>query len=130
MSIELPEKITASSLDMLNDTKAKAIYSDGSIAYKSIDWNVKDVKWDQPGEYDIRGRIHQDHYEFPFATNRADPCISKWKDKYYFIATNDADSNHTLYIREADSIPELLTAKEELILDSVTYARMAGFNGR
>lgn len=126
VSIDLPEKITASSLDMLNDTKAKAIYSDGSIAYKSIDWNVKDVKWDQPGEYDIRGRIHQDHYEFPFATNRADPCISKWKDKYYFIATNDADSNHTLYIREADSIPELLTAKEELILDSVTYDDIGG----
>lgn len=126
VSIEVPKKITAASLDILNDTKAKGVYSDGSSAYKSIAWDVEDVKWDHPGEYDITGTIHQDHYDFPFATNRADPCISKWKDKYYFIATNDADSNHTLYIREADTIPQLLNAKEELILDSITYDDIGG----
>ena len=31
------------------------------------------------------------------------------------------DDNHTLYIREADTIPELVNAEEKLILDSTTY---------
>ena len=59
--------------------------------------------------------------KFPIAFYRADPCVAKWKNKYYFIATNDADDNHTLYIREADTIPELVNAEEKLILDSTTY---------
>ncbi len=55
------------------------------------------------------------------AEDRADPCITYWNGKYYFIATNDADKNHTLYVREADTIPGLVEAKEHLILDSDTY---------
>lgn len=55
------------------------------------------------GTYRVTGRVHQNHYEFPVAWHRADPCIGKWKGKYYFIATNDYDNNHSLYIREADT---------------------------
>lgn len=55
-----------------------------------------------------------------------DPCIGRWNGKYYFIATNDADGNRTLYIREADTIPELLTAEEKLILDCETYPEIGG----
>lgn len=46
--------------------------------------------------------------------------------KYYFIATNDADKEHTLYMREADTIPGLVTAEEALILDSSTYEEIGG----
>ena len=88
---------------------------------KRVDWDICGIDFAKPGEYDIKGNIHKDHFEFPVAFNRADPCIAFWNGKYYFIATNDADSNHSLYVREADTIPELVGAEEKLILDSDMY---------
>ena len=84
------------------------------------------MDFDKKGVYEINGRVHQDHFAFPIAYNRADPCICKWNGSYYFIATNDADGNHTLYIREAKSIPELVEAPERLLLDSETYPGIGG----
>src|SRR5574344_2517718 len=68
-------------------------------------------------------------YLFPIVENRADPCIGRWNGKYYFIATNDADQNHTLYLRESNSIDGIVEAyadkssrePETLLLDSTTY---------
>ena len=68
-------------------------------------------------------------YHFPIVENRADPCIGRWNGKYYFIATNDADQNHTLYLRESNSIDGIVEAyankssrePETLLLDSTTY---------
>ena len=121
VATQFPISVIAASEAELNEERAIAIYSDGTKANKRIDWNLSNVNWNESGEYDIEGTLHQDHFEFPVAFNRADPCITKWNGKYYFIATNDADSNHTLYVREADSIPELVNAEEHLILDSETY---------
>lgn len=121
IAVEFPEEIQASNEEELNSYRAKAIYSDGTSCEKRVDWDLSRVDFSKRGTYNLVGQIHQDHYEFPVAFNRADPCIGKWQGKYYFIATNDADGNHTLYIREADSIPELVDAPEHLILDSSTY---------
>ena len=52
--------------------------------------------------------------------------MTRWNGKYYFIATNDADSNHTLYIREADTLEGLTDAREVLLLDSDTYEGIGG----
>ncbi len=117
----IDKEITVKNADELNKVRACAVYSDGTTASKRIDWDVSGVDFNAPGEYEIKGRIHKDHFEFPIAYNRADPCIARWNGKYYFIATNDADGNHSLYVREADSIPELVSAKEKLILDSDMY---------
>ncbi len=124
--IELPECANVSSEDELKAIKATAIYSDGTKDVKLVDWDVTGVDFNKPGTYSVKGNVHQDHFVFPIATNRADPCIAKWQGKYYFIATNDADGNHSLYIREADTIPDLLKAEEHLILDSVTYEEIGG----
>ena len=126
IKVEVPQNVNISSVDDLKNIKAKAIYSDGTTHTKYIDWNTENIDWNKKGTHKIRGRIHQDHYEFPIAQHRADPCIGRWNGKYYFIATNDADDNHTLYMREADTIPELLTAEEKLILDSSTYEDIGG----
>lgn len=126
VAMELPKEVTVSSKEELLALRATARYSDGTTAKKRIDWELSDVDFTIPGTYEISGTIHQDHYEFPVAFDRADPCIGKWNGKYYFIATNDADFNHTLYIREADSIPELVNAKEHLILDSTTHEGIGG----
>jgi GH43 family beta-xylosidase len=124
--IEMPPSVCASSAEDLKTIRAAAIYSDGTTALKSIDWDTSEINWNKSGTYRIEGTIHQDHFEFPIAIHRADPCIAKWNGKYYFIATNDADENHTLYIREASTIPGLVDAEEVLILDSSTYENIGG----
>jgi GH43 family beta-xylosidase len=126
IKIEVPESVCAASEEELKYVKATAVYSDGTTDTKLIDWDASGVEWDKPGTYRIKGKVHQDHYVFPVAINRADPCIAKWNGKYYFIATNDADGNHTLYMREADTMTGLVNAKEALILDSNTYEGIGG----
>lgn len=126
IKIDVPDKVTVESEEELKQIKATAVYSDGTKDIKLIDWDTTGVDWNNPGTYQIKGTVHQEHYVFPVAIHRADPCIAKWMEKYYFIATNDADGNHTLYIREADTIPELVHAKEHLILDSKTYDDIGG----
>jgi GH43 family beta-xylosidase len=126
ISIEIPDEITASTLEDLKKYKAKAVYDDGTTAEKTVDWFGSCAQWHQPGDYTLGGIVHQDHFPFPIAYDRADPCIRKWKNHYYFIATNDADNNHTLFIRRADSIPGLTGAKEILLLDPDTYDDVKG----
>lgn len=124
IAIDLPEDITVSSREELNSVFAAAVYSDGSTAKKRIDWYDGNVDYSTPGTYTVKGRVHQDHFVFPIAWNRADPCIGKWNGKYYFIATNDADGNNSLYIREADSVAGLVTAQEVKILNTKMYPHM------
>lgn len=126
IKIEVPDRVAVTAKEDLITVKATATYSDGTTDSKLVDWDMSEIEWNKPGTYRVNGMVHQEHYVFPVATNRADPCISKWNGKYYFIATNDADGNHSLYMREADTIPELVTAEEALILDSVTYEGISG----
>ena len=101
--VSFPESITVSSKEELKEYRAVASYSDGSTALKRVDWNLDGIDFSVPGDYILSGRLHQEHFEFPLALNRADPCMIIWNGKYYFIATNDADGNHTLFIRESDT---------------------------
>lgn len=121
VEIKVPESFNASSPEELKDVRATAIYSDGTKTFKNVKWDLSSIDWNTPATYQISGTVYQEHFQFPVAVNRADPCIAKWSGKYYFIATNDADSNHTLYMREADSIEGLVDAEEVLILDTKTY---------
>ena len=75
-----------------------------------------------PMEVEADGPI----FDNPIAINRADPDMCIYNDKYYYIATNDADDNHTLYVREADRIEDIPTAEEHLILDSDMYEDIKG----
>ena len=126
VGVSCPEKIAVKNKEELLAYEVIAKYSDGSTKTKRVDWDTANVDFQKPGLYPLKGSVHREHFDFPIAFDRADPCIGKWKDKYYFIATNDADHNHTLYIREADSIPELVNAKEHLILDSKTHPGIGG----
>jgi len=119
--IDVPDNITVSSKEELDRVKVKVVYSDGTNNMKYVNWYTDGIDFSTPGTYEIEGLVKQNHYEFPIAFNRADPCIGRWNGKYYFIATNDADREHSIYIREADSIPELVTAQEVLVLDAYTY---------
>lgn len=124
--IEVPAECQASCAEDLKKVKATAYYTDGTTASKNIDWDTSSIDWNGAGVYPITGRVHQDHFENPIAIHRADPCIGRWNGKYYFIATNDADNNHSLYIREADNIPDLVHAEEIKILDTNMYEHLGG----
>lgn len=124
--IEIPYEVEATCEADVKAVKATACYSDGGSCEKSVDWDLSGVDFSKPGTYTINGTVTQPHFEFPLAINRADPCVGRWNNKWYFIATNDADDNHTLYIREADSLEGLATAEEHLLLDSTTYEGIGG----
>lgn len=115
-SLEYEKEVSS---DDLSDFRVTVHYSDGSTHLKRVDWQT-------PKNGEVRGRIHVEHYDFPIAVNRADPCIYRYKGEYYFIATNDADWNHTIYVRRAKTIPELVNAPEKLILDATTYPHVGG----
>ena len=121
---EVPESVTVSSEAELKEVKAVSRYSDGSFVNKRVDWYTNEIDWNKPGRYTVEGRVHQDRFEFPVAWNKADPCIGRWNGKYYFISTNDLDHEHTIYIREADSIPGLVTAQQVKVLDAYTYPHL------
>ena len=121
---EVPESVTVSSEAELKEVKAVSRYSDGSCVNKRVDWYTNEIDWNKPGRYPVEGRVHQDRFEFPVAWNKADPCIGRWNGKYYFISTNDLDHEHTIYIREADSIAGLVTAQQVKILDAYTYPHL------
>ncbi len=124
--VEFTAQVEASSTEDLYKYKANSLFTDGTKVERKVDWDLSTVDFAKPGTYTIKGRIHQEHFEFPVAFNRADPCVGKWNGKYYFIATNDADNNHTLYIREADTLTGLVDAEEILLLDSTTYEGIGG----
>lgn len=126
VGVLFPEEVWVHGREELENCKAGLFYSDGGTGSAKVDWELENVDFDSPGQYKIRGRLHQDHFAFPVAFNRADPCIGRWQGKYYFISTNDADHEHTIYVREADSIPELVTAEDHLILDAYTYEGIGG----
>ena len=126
VEIRLPENIKVTSKKDLQMVRAEAVYSDGTVATKKIIWDFDRIDFSQKGKQKIYGEIYCPHFAFPIASDRADPDVFKWKGKYYFIATNDADQNHTLFMRQADSIEEIANASESLILDSSTYKNIGG----
>lgn len=125
--VMLSSKTIFSNKEELLQVKALASYSDGTIVKRRIDWELGKPKRSEDGKYMIfQGQVHQEHFAAPFADNRADPCCIYWHGKYYYIATNDADGNNTLYIRCADTLEGIINAEEVLILDTVTYPEIGG----
>lgn len=103
----------------LKNVTAVASYSDGTKVERGIDWE------DTEGDV-FRGRVHQASFPAPFAENRADPVCMYRDGKYYFIATNDADGNCTLYMRCSDTLEGIAAAPETLFLDTETYPGIGG----
>lgn len=103
----------------LRAVKAVASYSDTTRVERKIDWERA-----EGGR--VRGRVHQEHFPLPFAQERADPVCMYRNGKYYFIATNDADGNNSLYMRCSDTLEGIAEAEEALFLDTKTYEGIGG----
>lgn len=126
IGVTVPWAVEVGSAEELLRVKAELSYSDGTVEQRRVDWQTEGIDFSTEGDYVIEGMVHQDHFAFPMAFNRADPCMVFWKGKYYFISTNDADHEHTIYAREADSIPGLVEAEDHLVLDAYTYEGIGG----
>lgn len=106
----------------LADTKVTAQYSDGSSAEKSVIWNEEElaaVDFNTEGTYTVHGTVKQisdqTDQNYPFIEGRADPNITEYNGKYYFIATTELENG--IYIRESDTITGLNQAEEHLVYD-------------
>lgn len=119
VGMELSETGPFADEEAVKKVKAVASYSDGSRVERAIDWEAPQGKV-------LRGGVHQETLPAPFAENRADPVCMYRDGKYYFLATNDADGNHTLYMRCADTLEGIVEAEEKLFLDSNTYPGIGG----
>lgn len=119
--VTVPAQIRASNREEVLRCRAALHYSDGTCRQGKIDWDLSGVDFQKKGRYLLNGTIRQEHFAFPVAENRADPCVFYWEGTYYFIATNDADDNRSLYVREADTLTGLAGAEEFLILDAETW---------
>ncbi|MGI6108183.1 MAG: family 43 glycosylhydrolase [Lachnospiraceae bacterium] len=110
-------------LSELSSVRAKALYSDGTCVLRKVDWEFPEPDQFSPDGSPavVRGRVCQEHFDFPFAGDRADPCCMMWQGKYYFIATSEHDQNRSLYVRCADRLDGLAAAEQKLILDTGMY---------
>lgn len=124
--VDYPAKVCVRSKEQLSDIKAECFYSDGTSIRRNVRFNLADVDFSKSGEYEISGEIEVKHFDFPVAYNRADPCVMLWEGKYYFISTNDADGNKSIYVKTADTLEELGKADDHLILDAYTYDDIGG----
>lgn len=116
--VEIDSHFKLTDITQLKDIKVKALYSDGSITEKYVDWDIEDTKKYSNGSYEISGTISHKKYEFPLTKGYGDPVLLKWEDKWYFIATNDNLDDIGIYVREADDIDGLFQegVMEHLIL--------------
>ncbi|HZG83372.1 family 43 glycosylhydrolase [Paenibacillus sp.] len=97
-------------LDVLKLPKAICEYNDGSEHSMPVDWDratLESIDTSEPGEYTVPGRIIQKVYPFPFIEHASDPCIFKYFNKYFFMATGRRSVN----VRVSDTIDGLRDAE-------------------
>ena len=107
----LPEQVTVSSKEDLEQIQATVVYSDGSRAAKKVDWDTDGVDFSRTGTCTVEGRIRRQAFPFPLARGYGDPVVFQREGKWYFLGTNDNLNDIGLYAREADS-PEGLFAPD------------------
>lgn len=109
-SVEVPASVTVKSKAELEALTLTVRYTDGSTHQKHVAWNLDGVDFSQPGTCTVTGELVARRFPFPVERHPwADPVITYYEGKYYFIATNDANGDTSFEIREADT-PEALFA--------------------
>lgn len=116
--LTVPETIRARTDREVDAVRALLSYSDGSVREKRVLWQKANVRFDKPGIYHVEGTVTQERFRFPLAEGYGDPVIFPWQGKWYYISTNDNLDDIGLYVREAETVPELFSEgiREHLIL--------------
>lgn len=126
VSATYDEGSTVAKEDLL-PAQVTADYSDGSTTDMNVTWNANDlanVDLSKPGDYQVAGTIEQTEYANPFIEQRADPCILKGNDGYYYftasypmLGSSDGNGYDKVVLRRATTIEGLRTAEEITIWD-------------
>ena len=120
-SVEVPQTVIAGSKSELENIKATVRYTDGSIHQKHVFWDADSIDFAKAGRYTVEGQIAVRRFGFPVEDHPwADPVVTYYNGRYYFIATNDADGQTSFEIRKAET-PEALFeagARRATILDA------------
>ena len=124
-------------LDYLPDfddmPEAECVYSDGSVHFKPVDWNLDDynaVDPAVPGTYKVRGSIRMRHWPFPIelspgpgaaqgvpgvdggvSGHMSDPCVIEHKGRYYLSSSGGND----IIIRAADRLEDVFAAPAKIV---------------
>ncbi|MBO5372638.1 MAG: family 43 glycosylhydrolase, partial [Lachnospiraceae bacterium] len=105
--------------------KVTAEYNDGSTTDMNVVWDAADIaKVDltKSGTYTVSGTVQQTQYANPFIEQRADPCILKGNDGYYYFTASypmcgNDDGYDKVVLRRAETINGLADAEEITIWD-------------
>lgn len=118
IGIRVPECVRIHSEEELDQVRAEALYSDGSVVSKKVLWDKKNIDFTAEGSYETEGTVRDGHFPFPVAVGYGDPVIFPWEGKWYYISTNDNTDDIGLYVREADCVSGLFreNVREHLIL--------------
>lgn len=126
VGFDMPTDVRISNVNDLQSIKISARYSDGTSVSRKVIWDTDSIDFNKKGPASVTGTFYQETFNFPIALNRADPCSIYLNGIYYFIATNDADGNRSLYIRKSDTLAGLVNAVEVLLLDTEMHEGIKG----
>ncbi len=102
----------------LDSIRAVLRYSDGSISRKRIAIELSEIEaidFSVPAVYSLRGKVLRADFPYPMMRTRPDPFILAYKDRYYFISTDD-DRQRKIYIRSSDTLAGLEDGQAEEVL--------------
>lgn len=124
--IEVKLGETANVASLLPET-VKTDYSDGSVKDMKVVWNQQDIAGtdlSKVGTYQVKGTVQQTQYANPFIQQRADPCILKGNDGYYYFTASypmcggsDKNGYDKIVLRQSETIEGLAEAEEITIWD-------------
>lgn len=98
--------------------RAAAHYSDGSAASQRIEVDsdrIAQLDWSRPGRYILPAKVVRHRFPYPMMRTRPDPYVLLYKERYYFISTDD-DKQRKIYIRSAETLEGLEDGRAEEVL--------------
>ncbi|THF72929.1 family 43 glycosylhydrolase [Cohnella fermenti] len=94
---------------------AEVLLEGGAIATFPVEWERVDASAaEQPGSFEVRGKLLEDRYPNPLVPNRADPHVLKHTDGYYYF-TGSVPEYDRLVLRRSRTVAGLSTAEEKVI---------------
>ncbi len=91
LPVNLEVEPGADTASLFEGRKVTATYNDGSTKEMAVDWSAQDIaaiQSKEPGVYSVSGTVKQTKYVNPFIEQRADPCILKGDDGYYYFTAS------------------------------------------
>ncbi|QNU68671.1 family 43 glycosylhydrolase [Ruminiclostridium herbifermentans] len=109
-------------------SKVNVTYSNGTTGSAKVTWDamVEPALNPSTGTITVEGTLYDNEYNNPLILNRADPCIYKHTDGYYYFTASytDGSNGHNnvgmyqydrIVLRRATTIQGLATAEEKVI---------------